>query len=398
MTGVTTIRSETPRALNAAQECAVLRATIRDGAAPRRVRQRLAVLLNQLDAFDETIDLLGVEPADTLDYDEQLLLADACFGRGADERALEAARAALPLAGDDRERAAALAEQAKALFRLKQPDPAGALLHEALDLDPANAEACERLTRDLLSRGEAAAVLVLTDTLGARGIAHARLFEARATALALLDQHDAVRDTLNLDAFLHQQPIAPPDGWRDLETFNAALADELLAHPAIRYERHGTASVESWRIDSLVAGDGPLARSLIAQIAATAQRHADALAATAHPWVKAAPSPAVVRGWCVITEGSGYERWHMHPGGWMSGVYYVQVPDAVSAGDDQAGCLMLGMSDHMIGAEKAAAIGYHLVRPRPGLLALFPSHSYHRTFPHHAPGKRICVAFDIGPA
>lgn len=400
MIGAMRIRGETPRALNAAHECAVLRATVRNGTAPRAVRRRLAVLLNQLDAFEETIGLLAGAPVDALDYDEQMLLAAAYFAHDTRDpaRALDATRAALRLAGTDAERAAALAEQAKALFRLKQPAAARALLQDALGLDPANDDACERLTRDLLSRGEAAAALAVTDGLAACGVGHARLFEARATALALLDNNEAARDTLNLETFLHQQTIPTPPGRRNLATFNAALADELLAHPAIRYERHGTASVESWRIDSLVAGDGPLARLLAAQIAVAAQRHADRLAGTAHPWVTAAPPRAVVRGWCVMTEGSGYERWHMHPGGWMSGVYYVRVPDAISAGVDRDGCLMLGLSDHVIGVDKAAAIGHHLVRPRAGLLALFPSHAYHRTFPHRAPGKRICVAFDIGPA
>ena len=401
MTTATTIRGETPRAMNAAHECQVLRATVRDGAAPPGVRQRLAVLLNQLDAFVETIDLLEAVPADTLDHDEQMLLAAAYFARrgsGDDARALDAARAALPLATTDAERAAALTEQAKALLRLDQAEAARILLHDALDRDPGNSNACERLTRDLFARGEAAAALAVTDKLAAGDVGHARLFEARATALALLGEDDAARDTLRLDAFLHQESIPAPAGWNDLAAFNAALADELLAHPAIRYERHGTASVDSWRIDSLVAGDGPLARLLVAQIVAAAQRHADTLAGNEHPWITAAPRPAVVRSWCIITERSGYEQWHMHPFGWMSGVYYVRVPDTVSAGTDSDGCLMLGLSDHVIGAEKAAAIGHYLVRPRPGLLALFPSHSYHRTFPHHAPGKRICVAFDIGPA
>ena len=398
MSAPTTIRAATPRAMNAAQECAVLRATVRDGAAPPKVRLRLAQLLNQLDLFAETIDLLRT--ADALGYGEQMLLAAAYFARneaGDTGRALEATKKALALAGDDHERAAALADQARALFREDRTEGARALLHEALERDPGNAEACKRLTVDLLLHGDAAAALAVTDTLAAQGIGHARLLEARATALAMLGEHDAARDVLRLDAFLHQETIAAPDGWDNLTAFNAKLAEELLAHPAIRYERHGTASVESWRIDSLVAGDGPLARLLIDRIVAAAQRHADTVAGVDHRWTAAAPPEAVMRSWCVITEGSGYERWHMHPFGWMSGVYYVAVPDAVSAGTDRDGCLMLGLSDRVLSAETIAAIGHHLVRPRPGLLALFPSHSYHHTFPHRAAGKRICVAFDIEP-
>lgn len=399
MSEAITIRSETPRAMNAAQECAVLRAAVRERTAPPAIRRRLAELLNQLDAFAEAIALLGT--ADALGHDEQLLLAAAYFARnegGDTERALAAASAALALASDDRERAAALANRAKALFRLGQTEAARTVLHDALRDDPGHPDACKRLTVDLLLHGDAATALTVTDRLAAQGVGHARLLEARATAFALLGEHDAARDTLRLDDFLHQDMIAAPDGWDRLATFNAALADELRAHPAIRYERHGTASVESWRIDTLAAGDGPLARLLIDRIVAAAQRHADTLATVEHPWIAAAPRQAVMRSWCVITEGSGYERWHMHPFGWMSGVYYVAVPDAVGGGSDRDGCLMLGLPDRVLSAETAAAVGHHLVRPRPGLLALFPSHAYHRTFPHRAAGKRICVAFDIGPA
>jgi len=31
-------------------------------------------------------------------------------------------------------------------------------------------------------------------------------------------------------------------------------------------------------------------------------------------------------------------------------------------------------------------------------MVLFPSHIYHRTFPHYADGRRICIAFDFWPA
>jgi hypothetical protein len=302
------------------------------------------------------------------------------------------------LANDGCDRAAALADQARALFRLDRTEAARAVLHDALRDDPGNDEACKRLTVDLLLHNEAAEALAVADGLAAQQIGHARLFEARATALAMLGKHDAARDTLRLDDFLHRGVIAAPDSWDSLAAFNAALTDELVAHFAIRYERHGTASVESWRIDTLAAGDGPLAQLLVDRIVAAAQRHADALAGVDHPWIAAAPRKAVMRSWCVITEGSGYERWHMHPFGWMSGVYYVAVPDAVSSGTDRDGCLMLGLSDRILSSETAAAVGHHLVRPRAGLLALFPSHSYHRTFPHRAAGKRICVAFDIGRA
>ena len=43
------------------------------------------------------------------------------------------------------------------------------------------------------------------------------------------------------------------------------------------------------------------------------------------------------------------------------------------------------------------SLGETLVRPRPGMLILFPSHAYHRTFAHGTDGSRICMAFDLWP-
>ena len=386
--------------MHALQEVSVLRAAVRNGSAPPATRYRTALLLNQLDAFAETIDLLTKVPASELDHYEQMLLAAAYFAsREPDDtrRALAAAQAAFVLAANDCEASAALADQAKALLRLDRSDAARTLLRDALARDPENREACKRLTVDLLLGGDAPAALDVTSDLIARGVKHSRVFAARATALARLGDVAAARDLLDLDRFLWRSTIDAPPGWDDLTTFNAALADELLSQSALRYERHGTASIESWRIDSLVAGGGPLARLLIDRIVEAVQRRFALLTGIDHPWIAAMPGAAILRSWCVIAEGSGHETWHMHPFGWMSGVYYVAVPEAVSAGSDANGCLMLGLSDGLVGEAVAASVGHHFVRPRAGLLASFPSHTYHRTFAHGARGKRICVAFDVEP-
>ncbi len=55
----------------------------------------------------------------------------------------------------------------------------------------------------------------------------------------------------------------------------------------------------------------------------------------------------------------------------------------------------------LIGAAASEQFGDTLVRPEAGLLTLFPSHAYHRTYPHQQDGpdaQRICLAFDLIPA
>jgi tetratricopeptide (TPR) repeat protein len=397
------IRPEPAKALSARQECEIVRRAVARNPASGALRLRLARLLNQLDAFDEAIAVLTVpdKGEGALDHAACLALAAACFARdrpGDTTRAGDAAIRAETLASTDAERSAALAEQAKALLRMDRNGAARALLTEALRLDPGNTHACRRLVTDLLRTGDAEAVIAVTDRLAAQGIGHARLFAARMLAFARLGRIEEARATTDLAAFRYRQPLTPPPGWDDIDAFNTALVDELKTHPGLRYERHGTASQATWRIDALATGAAPIARALLGHIAETAERHVASLAGHAHPWLAARPDAGVLRSWCVITEGDGFEKWHAHPSGWMSGVYYARVPETVANGSDVGGCIAFGLPDGLIGAENAARFGEDLVRPQPGLLMLFPSHSYHRTFPHGAADRRICVSFDIWPA
>jgi tetratricopeptide (TPR) repeat protein len=394
------IRPEAAKAMTARQECEIVRGALQQAPASALLRLRLAKLFNQLDAFDETVALLTTPEAGVLGHHELLALAAAYFARETmidSWRACDAAERALELSVSDAERAAALADRAKALFRVGKPDAACDLLTRALRLDPQNRIACKRMAVHLLRLGDAGAVIALTDRLAAQGVGHARLLAARVIAFAKLGQIDVARNTVNLREFSYRQLLSPPAGWKSLQSFNAALADELSKHPGIRYERYGTSSRKTWRIETPVVGAAPAARALLARIVETAVAHLATLSVRHHPWLAARPEKGALRSWCVITEGDGFEDWHMHPFGWMSGVYYVQVPGAVDRGADAGGCIAFGLPSGLIGEDAAHKFGADLVRPHAGLLVLFPSHAYHRTFPHGDEGRRIGVAFDIMP-
>ena len=398
------IRPEPAKALSARQECAILTHAVARNPGSASLRLRLARLLNQLDAFDEAIAVLTAPDAATPnspDYGACMALAAAWFRRdqpGDTVRAHHTAIRAEALATTSTQRSAALADQGKALLRLDRLNAARDRLTEALRRDPGNMPACRRLATELLRTGDTEAVIAMTDRLAAQGIGHARLFMARMLAFAQLDRIAEARAIIDPERFRHRRILTPPLGWADIAAFNTALVEELKTHPGLRYERHGTASRSTWRIDALATGAAPIARALLAQIAETAERHVAALSDIAHPWLAARPDRGELRSWCVITEGEGFEQWHAHPFGWMSGVYYAQVPDTVVTGSDAGGCIAFGLPDGLIGADRAAQFGEDLVRPQPGLLMLFPSHSYHRTFPHGAEDRRICVSFDIWPA
>lgn len=364
-----------------------------------KIRTNLATLYLQNDAFDEVIELFA--DAMDLNFDEAMMLVQAHLAR---ENPVDTAKArdvadrAVELAIDDRDRAAALADRAKAEIRLNERTAARETLQQALQCDAGNMNACKRLAALDLAAGDHAAVLEMVGTLASKGTAHARLFAASGLAHARTGAVEAARAALAFDALSAAQHLPPPEGWTGIESFNAALAVELLAHPGLRYERYGSASELTWRIDSPAMREAPLVSLLLNQIRAALNAHIQRVAPLDHRWARARPKSTILRSWCVITEGDGFETWHVHQFGWLSGVYYVQVPDSIALGDTVGGCLAFGLPADLVGDEAAAAYGTHLVRPRGGLMVTFPSHSYHRTFPHLTGGKRIAFAFDLRPA
>ncbi|KQN21211.1 hypothetical protein ASE86_14650 [Sphingomonas sp. Leaf33] len=384
--------------ISTGQELAVLRAAYKRQPDSRLLRGRLATALLVQDAFDDVIAVLS--DADGLDARDAAMLVQAHLARESEAdnlRVVDLVDQMLPLVDDDAMRAQFLADQGKALRRLGHPERARAVWQRALTLDPANKDACKRIATLDLQEGALDDGIATLDRLATGGANHARLYAARALAEARAGRIDAARDMVAFDGLHFAGQLATPPGMPSLAAFNARLAAELLQHPNLRYERYGSASEQTWRIDTPALGDAPMVRLLLAEIARAVEHHADRIADSDHPWARQRPDIGMLHCWCVMTDGTGYETWHVHQFGWLSGVYYVQIPDAVTHGDDAAGCIAFGLPEDVVGDAAASAYGVTVVRPEEGMLMLFPSHTYHRTFPHGADQRRICVAFDIWP-
>ena len=92
----------------------------------------------------------------------------------------------------------------------------------------------------------------------------------------------------------------------------------------------------------------------------------------------------------------GFHLNHVHPQGWISSAYYVELPDGMEQQTERgqrAGWLQFGepgMSRPVCGPD-------HFVEPRAGRLVLFPSHFWHGTVPFESGGRRLTAAFDVVP-
>lgn len=394
---ITQIQTEGEKRLTVGQELDLVQAAYKKTPSTA-IRGQLARMLILDDLFEDVITLL--ESSEDRRYRDEMFLSLAYLSRENNEddaRSLNAANRAFALAEDDVQRAAALAGSGKCEKRLHQIEKAKATLQRALTLDPHNKDACKRLAAMMLDDGRLPDMIQWSEGMLLQGVDHARLFGARVLAYAKMGDMTSARAAEGFADLHRSEQLVPPPGWDSIEAFNAALAQELVNHPAMRYERYGSASELTWRIENPARPDTPLFKALINQIIETLGSHISALKDSDHIWAAARPENAFLRNWCVITESTGFETWHVHQFGWLSGVYYVQIPDAIANGSDQCGCLAFGLPEDLVGAEASDRFGQHIVRPKSGMMLTFPSHTYHRTFAHGSGGKRICVAFDLRP-
>ena len=381
------------------EELALLEQGYRRSPGNDALRKRLALAYFAHDRFDETIALLDLANPGVVDAEALHVLVICLLARENDGdtlRAIDYARRTIDATDDPRTISFALSALGKAQQRLGQSDEAAAAFVSAIDLYPNNKDALKRLSMLHFLANRAEDALQVADQSIARGYGHSRALAVRTLALARLGRIEEARDAFGLQ-FLELSTLPVPDGWTSLEAFNRDVADELVNHPGYHYDRYGAASTQSWRVDdpevSRFRALSALQRALIRQV----EHHVDAMPPGDHQWQREQRSGAMLHGWSVISMGAGYEEWHVHQNGWLSGSYYVEVPEEITIGDDNGGCIAFGLPEAIVGEEAQAAFGLQVIRPRSGMVALFPSHCFHRTFAYTGGRRRICFAFDIAP-
>jgi hypothetical protein len=382
------------------EELAIVEAAYSDRTATPKQRLRLALLLKTMDRADEAAEILENDAlAD--DFHALTMRADVYLARRTPQDnalAHDLLIRAVESAGTSAEKAQALAELGRAAIHRNDQAGARSFLARALGHDPANADAFRRMAQLAMESDNPDEALAMADGMLAANVLHTWALSIRAAALAAMGRLEAAGSALGLDRFVKSGWLPAPDGWSSIAAFNRALAEELEAHPGLRYGRYGTAATESWRIDEPhIFNRSVLFGQLLALIRKEVQYYVQNLGGQEHPFLRSRPAIAELNSWAVIAGPQGYESWHNHPSGWLSGVYYVDVPPAIETANDPGGCLEFGMRPGR-GIDTAGASALcRLVRPMPGFFTLFPSCNYHRTHPMNEAKRRICVAFDVVP-
>lgn len=300
------------------------------------------------------------------------------------------------LALDQRNAAAAL-NLGEVCLELDDEEGARSAFGRALHIDPSFSKAVINLADLALQSGAAEDALRLIDGFMEENPGHPSALAFKAIALRDLGRDDEAETIDGLDRFIRPLYIDVPDGFEDIDAFNKAMAAHVLSHPTLTASPTAHATRKGQHSGELLSEPlGPFAafRDVIVD---AFQDYKRAFAGEpAHPFLDHCPRDFDISVWGVVMHEAGHQVAHIHPAAWLSGVYYVDLPESIEQSDSgHAGWIEFGRFPEDIHARHTPPT--RLIRPEQGKMLLFPSHFYHRTLPLRGDQRRISVAFDIIP-
>lgn len=209
------------------------------------------------------------------------------------------------------------------------------------------------------------------------------------------DERDALLNDYENLVGVYDLPI--PEGYASNAEFNEQLATLLnRLHVGKRHPPEQTLRGGSQTTGDLFVRTEPEIRDLVAGLRTRIREHISRFPNDSqHPlFARRGETFDFSASWSVRLTRNGFHTMHIHPLGWISSAYYVQVPHEVSESDACGGGLKFGEPDIDIGPLGTAR---RQIQPRAGRLALFPSYMWHGTVPFQSDEPRMTVAFDVVP-
>ena len=184
---------------------------------------------------------------------------------------------------------------------------------------------------------------------------------------------------------------------QDLMAFNEKLKKVILKHPnltsdwdpAKRAIRGGAV------VPRLFDYNHPILKKLeVAIVNAVGNYTTNLQNKENHPFLGFKPTRYTIDIWANVLGPNHHQSSHIHNQGWMSGVYYVSLPENSVEDNPYAGWLEFNRPGYglpALGGEK----NIERIAPKAGMIVMFPSYVWHGTIPFTSQDTRISIAFDI---
>jgi tetratricopeptide (TPR) repeat protein len=219
----------------------------------------------------------------------------------------------------------------------------------------------------------------------------------KSIALNEAGEAQKLAELVDLEHFVQPMHHDPPSGFRDMADFNRELIAHVMRHPTLVVAPASHTTMNGKQTGTLNIGvKGPI-QALESLIGKAVERYIENVENFAsHPVVAHRPQKYELSIWGTVLEGEGFQAPHIHPSGWLSGVFYPQVPSIVEEGQEKEGWIEFGQPGPEYHFTKPAPL--RLVKPEPGAMVVFPSYMFHRTIAFQSDETRISIAFDVVPA
>ena len=197
--------------------------------------------------------------------------------------------------------------------------------------------------------------------------------------------------------FVQSYDLSPSEDYASIEDFNAALKIRLDEYhifqsaPLNQTLRGGTQTNIN-----LALVDDPIIRQFFMMLDGPIKSYMKHIGHDAsHPFLRRNTGRYRFNGaWSVKLSPNGHHVNHVHPKGWISSSYYVDVPKVVDDASEKQGWIKFGEP----GIEGVNLPAEKFIKPEGGRLVLFPSYMWHGTIPFSGENSRLTLPFDVVPA
>jgi tetratricopeptide (TPR) repeat protein len=199
----------------------------------------------------------------------------------------------------------------------------------------------------------------------------------------------------NYNDFVKVYLVPLPKRYDNVTAYNLALLEELdkhhknKRHPIEQSIRNGSQTP-----NHLFSNTSPLIQEFQLSLTSIIDQYTkELIKEEGHPLLVHVNNSYFFSGaWSINMNKEGFHKNHYHHKGWISGPYYVVVPDAVKT--EGEGWLKVGQAELSRWLEQEAD---YYIKPVAGEVILFPSYMWHGTVPLTKNQQRVTIAFDVTP-
>ena len=287
-----------------------------------------------------------------------------------------------------------LAEKAKHLMEGGQYQESCEVYNEALALRPGDYQLIVQYARACLSAKRLDHCGSLIQGAFQQAPNNQLLFALAATLQR--KKGESYQALYDYDELIQIYDLKPPAGYKTIDAFNSALKDCLEQYHSFKSEPLNQSLRMGIQTDTdLAVINDPVLKSFFEMVDEPILDYMKKIGHDAiHPLKSRNTNQYRINGaWSVKLSAQGHHVNHVHPMGWISSSYYVDIPDVVQNSKNREGWIKFGEPDIPglnLDAEK-------YVEPKGGRLVLFPSYMWHGTVPYSGNQTRLTLPFDILP-